>query len=146
MPLRPAATTHVGLFSVGERLFAAESVSVRQVVSVPSVTPVPRTGPELLGLFAERGQVVPLLSLELLLGTGDSAESSFQDLALLVQTGDYLFALAIDRMVGFEALESALEAPPQAFSSASLAYKGDTVPLLALEQLVTAFHAAALSQ
>lgn len=152
MPLRPAATTHVGLFTVGVRLFAVESAWVRQVVSVPSVTPVPRTGPELLGLFAERGQVVPLLSLSLLLGTTETdaqdsfQDSAFQDLALMVQSGEHLFALAIDRMVGFEALEVAPGAAPQAFSTKSLAYRGETVPLLALDQLVAAFHAASLSQ
>lgn len=155
MPLRPAATTHVGLFTVGVRLFAVESASVRQVVSVPNVTPVPRTGPELLGLFAERGQVVPLLSLSLLLGTTETdaptaqssaQDSAFQDLALMVQSGEHLFALAIDRMVGFEHLEAAPAAVSQAFSTKSLAYRGETVPLLALDQLVAAFHAASLSQ
>ena len=131
MSLRAKATLRVGLFSLGGRTFAVDAAAVRQVVSVPRVTPVPRSGPELLGLFAERGRVTPLLSLSVLLNLGDDA----RDLALLVQSGEHLFALAIDRMVGFERLEADPRADPSAFSSGGVLYKNERVSLLDLAKV-----------
>ena len=119
-------------------MFAVDAAFVRQIVSVPRVTPVPRTGPELLGLFAERGRVTPLISLSVLLELdGDDA----RDLALLVQSGEYVFALAIDRMVGFEGLESEQNtAALQGFGSGTVKREGETVPVLDIPALVAALE------
>lgn len=50
-------------FRLGEHTLAVEGDTLRQIVTVGSVTPVPRTGPELLGLFTVRGLIVPLIDL-----------------------------------------------------------------------------------
>lgn len=50
-------------FRLGEHTLAVGGDTLRQIVTVGSVTPVPRTSPELLGLFTVRGLIVPLIDL-----------------------------------------------------------------------------------
>ena len=76
---------------------------MQQVVTVPTLTPVPRTSESLLGVFAVRGSVLPLIDLAPLLELTDGSATA--DLAALITHEDRFVALKIDEVVGFSPLE-----------------------------------------
>ena len=50
--------------------YALELLSVREVLPMPEIAPLPGSPPHLLGLFNLRGEVVPLFDTARLLGLG----------------------------------------------------------------------------
>jgi chemotaxis signal transduction protein len=58
------------LLPVDGELLAVPFVATREVVTAPAVTPVTGAPPGVLGLFALRGEAVPLLDAARLLGLG----------------------------------------------------------------------------
>ena len=89
---------------------------MQQIVTVPTLTPVPRTVGSLLGVFAVRGSVLPLIDLGPLLELGERASAA--DLAALVTFEDRFLALKIDEVVGFSPLERSALMPLQNTSAA----------------------------
>ena len=84
---------------------------MQQVVTVPTLTSVPRTAEALLGVFAVRGSVLPLIDLAPLLELEEQAGTA--DLAALITFEDRFLALKIDEVVGFSALERSAMMPLQ---------------------------------
>lgn len=89
-------------FRLGDLTLAVPGDGLRQVVTVGSLTRVPRVGPELLGLFSVRGEVLPLIDLRPLLGLeaeigGQVAGRS----AALLEHGDRRIALLLGEVLGF---------------------------------------------
>jgi chemotaxis signal transduction protein len=79
---------------------AVDGSSLRQVVTVPSVTPVPRGGQNLLGLFSSGGAILPLLDLHPMLGLSPLSKRR-NDLAVLLDVEGEELALSIDEILGF---------------------------------------------
>jgi purine-binding chemotaxis protein CheW len=50
-------------FTLGEEEFAIPLLSVREVIAMPDVTPVPQTPPHFLGIMNLRGQVISVMDL-----------------------------------------------------------------------------------
>ena len=132
-------------FKLGGALFALEGAHARQVVSVPNVTPVPRTPRELLGLFTSGGALLPLIDPRPLLGLteGDKHGPLAHDpvaynLAVLAQAGPHTLALSVDEVAGFATLERGAMLPlsrdlPEAFHRYGLGrwvYEGQDVVVL----------------
>jgi len=54
----------------GTVIFALPIESVREIVMVPEITPVPETGPFVRGIINLRGRILPVLDLGMRLGLG----------------------------------------------------------------------------
>ena len=132
-------------FRLGGVLFALEGAHARQVVSVPGVTPVPRTPRELLGLFTSGGALLPLVNPRPLLGLAEgdgrgsfAPDPATYDLAVLAQAGPHTLALSVDEVAGFATLERGAMLPlsgdlPEAFHRYGLGrwvYEGQDVVVL----------------
>jgi len=50
-------------FSLGSEEFAIPLLSVREVIAMPEITPVPQTPPHFLGIMNLRGQVISVMDL-----------------------------------------------------------------------------------
>jgi chemotaxis signal transduction protein len=87
-------------FKLAGRVLAVDGNVLRQVVTVPSVTPVPRGGQNLLGLFSTGGTILPLLDLHPLLGLSPLT-NRHTDLAVLLEVEGQELALSIDEILGF---------------------------------------------
>lgn len=55
---------------VGEQRFAVECIHVRESCSLKELTPVPCTPDHVVGIVNFRGEIVPIVDLEILLGFG----------------------------------------------------------------------------
>lgn len=51
------------VFVMANELYAVELIKVREILSVPPVTPVPRAGPSVLGVCSVRGLLVTVVDL-----------------------------------------------------------------------------------
>jgi chemotaxis signal transduction protein len=60
----------VVLFELGNRRCAVELATVEEVIPLGPITPVPSAPPAIAGAVNVRGQVCPVLRLELVAGTG----------------------------------------------------------------------------
>jgi purine-binding chemotaxis protein CheW len=55
-------------FSLGEEDFAIPLLTVKEVIAMPEVTPIPQTPPYFLGIMNLRGQVISVMDLRQKLG------------------------------------------------------------------------------
>jgi purine-binding chemotaxis protein CheW len=86
------------VFNVGDRRVGLPMAHVREIVEQQVVSPVPvPLVPEFVrGLFNLRGQVLPFLDLAPFVGAARSATGG--DRAMVVERGDFRFALNGDRI------------------------------------------------
>ncbi|MDQ7006044.1 MAG: chemotaxis protein CheW [Acidobacteriota bacterium] len=56
------------IFHIGDRSLALPAFSVREMIAMPPVTPVPRTPPWVRGAFNLRGRLIPVVDLRVKLG------------------------------------------------------------------------------
>jgi hypothetical protein len=56
------------VFACGGGLYAVPADRASEVVNLPPLTRVPGAGPHLLGVFAHRGEVLPVIDLSRLVG------------------------------------------------------------------------------
>ncbi len=56
------------IFHLGDQTLALPAFSVREMIAMPSVTPVPRTPPWVRGAFNLRGRLIPVVDLRVKLG------------------------------------------------------------------------------
>lgn len=84
-------------FIVGTEKFALPLSCVREILKVPSVTPVPRAPREVLGIVSVRGQVTTLIDLRQRLKV-QVAPLSPRTRVLLVDQGDEILGLLCDRV------------------------------------------------
>jgi len=87
-------------FRLGEHTLALGGDTLRQIVTVGRVTPVPRTGPELLGLFTVRGLVVPLIDLRPIFDPA-ATRARVTERAALVEVDHHQIAFCLDDVYGF---------------------------------------------
>jgi chemotaxis signal transduction protein len=92
--------TRAAFFKLAGRVLAVDGSVLRQVVTVPSVTLVPRSSENLLGLFSTGGSMLPLLNLHPMLGLSPLTNRQ-KDLAVLLEVEGESLALSIDEILGF---------------------------------------------
>ncbi len=65
-------------FTLGKEEFAVPLLSVREVIALPEITPVPQTPPHFLGIMNLRGQVISVMDMraKLSIKPGVAAETS----------------------------------------------------------------------
>ncbi len=118
---------------------------MQQVVTVPNLTPVPRSAESLLGVFAVRGSVLPLIDLAPLLALEGGSNKA--DLAALITYEDRFVALKIDEVVGFSALDRSALMPLKSASAEMQHYglgevkqSGESVTVLNIPTLFKALE------
>ncbi len=112
-----AASQQALYVRLGDLTLALPGDGLRQVVTVGSLTRVPRVGPELLGLFSVRGEVLPLIDLRPLLGSEAEAGANVTGRpAALLEHQNRRFALVLDEVVGFFPVYAAQTAPAPALA------------------------------
>jgi purine-binding chemotaxis protein CheW len=95
------------VFACGESLYAVPADCAQEVVSVPALTRVPGAPAHLLGVFAHRGEVIPVIDLASL--TGSATPSAFRR-AVLVKVGRGGLALTASRVAGVSVLQGTFDA------------------------------------
>jgi purine-binding chemotaxis protein CheW len=139
----PATSNRVCLFELNTQMFAVEGHYSRQFVRVDHLTHVPHAPTALLGLFSARGQVRALIDLPNLIGMA-SNEPNTPDTAALFEHDGHVFALAVDRMVGFpvynpESLRPLLRSTDDLlspFSKGVISVEGHEAVMLDLERVI----------
>lgn len=94
------------IFSCGPGLFAVPADTASEIVTVPALTRVLGAPAHLLGVFAHRGELVPLFDLARL--TGDAFEGEVKR-AVLLRLSKGAVALTAARVLGISPIEGALE-------------------------------------
>ncbi len=90
------------VFFSGSACYAVPAMNAQEIVSLGEVTSVPNGAAHLLGVFAHRGEIVPLIGLEELRG-GASRERASR--ALIIRTSGGPYAVTADRLAGVFGLE-----------------------------------------
>ena len=106
------------VFSCGASWYAVPAECAAEVVSFPELTRVPGAAAHLLGVFAHRGEVIPVVDLSVL--TGGKGESSRR--AILVRLAKGSFALTASKVAGVSTISGKHE--PLGASGARLHFRG----------------------
>lgn len=85
------------LFACGSSLYGVPADTASEVVTVPVLTRVPGAPAHLLGVFAHRGEVLPVVDLARLIGR--PVEEAFKR-AVVVRTPKGTVALTATRVIG----------------------------------------------
>lgn len=94
-------------FSLGTQKFAIPLLSVKEVISVPSVTPIPRSPNYFLGIMNLRGNIISILDLRKKLSI-DPLENDSQVAVVIMDFQHFLLGIvvdSIDRVVHAEEAE-----------------------------------------
>ncbi len=104
---KPKALARACLFELENVLFAVPGQYTRQIHTLETITRVPRAPQDLLGLFAVRGQIYPLVRIERTLGlkTNDTEAK----LAVQIEFESKHMVFVIDAVVGFNPVPGQLE-------------------------------------
>jgi len=94
------------VFACGSSLYAVPADTASEVVNVPTLTRVPGSPAHLLGVFAHRGEVLPVVDLTRL--TGRPLDEACKR-AVLVRTPRGAVALTASRVLGVSSLEGSFE-------------------------------------
>lgn len=94
------------VFACGSSLYAVPSETAAEVVNLPALTRVPGAPGHVLGVFAHRGEVLPVVDVARLLGRG--TDETYKR-AVLVRAPRGAVALTASRVLGVSALEGGLE-------------------------------------
>lgn len=94
------------VFACGASWYAVPADSAAEVVSFPELTRVPGAPSHLLGVFAHRGEVIPVVDLALLLG----GKSDHTQRAVLVRLAKGSMALTATKVAGVSAVSGKLDA------------------------------------
>ncbi len=90
------------VFACGDSLYAVPAERAQEVVSLPALTRVPGAPPHLLGVFAHRGEVIPVIDLAHLTGARVTEASRR---AVLVRVARGGLALTATRVSGVSVLQ-----------------------------------------
>ncbi len=131
------------LFELNNVLFAVPGQYTRQIHTLQTITRVPRAPTDLLGLFAVRGQIFPLVRIEntlgLRTGTGEAK------LAVQIEFESKHMAFVIDNVIGFDhvpsQLEPVLDARFLALTLGQVLVAGQVVVVLDVAKLVQSLAA-----
>lgn len=104
------------VFACGGSLYAVRAETASEVVNLPVLTRVPGAAPHLLGVFAHRGEVLPVIDLAKLIGK--PVDEAFKRVVLVrVARGTLAFTAA--KVIGVSTIEPGL---PRLGESGALAF------------------------
>lgn len=146
-PVADQAEQDILLIRLDDELYALPSANVREVGRYRSYTPVPGAPATLPGIISQRGIILPVIDLRLVLGMRSTEATRASrlvttviddiEMALLVDAVIDLIAVAIDTI---SAVPPALD-PARARFLRAVAYHDDqTVALLDVGEIVSALR------
>jgi purine-binding chemotaxis protein CheW len=104
---KPKVLARACLFELDDVLFAVPGQYTRQIHTLENITRVPRAPIDLLGLFAVRGQIFPLVRIERTLGLKENNTEA--KLAVQIEFESRHIVFVIDAVVGFNPVPAQLE-------------------------------------
>jgi purine-binding chemotaxis protein CheW len=81
-------------FSIGNEECAIPLLSVKEVLALPEVTPVPQTPNYFLGIINLRGQVISIMDLRLKLSIKPKEQT--ENVVVICQVGEYAIGVLVD--------------------------------------------------
>lgn len=97
LPVRAADVTHEYLaFEVSGDRMALPLASVKEILKLAPITPVPRAGTEVLGILSVRGRITTVVCLRAKLGLPEPEPGSRSARILLVDRGVEILGLRVD--------------------------------------------------
>lgn len=81
-------------FSLGEEFYAIPLLTVKEVIAMPQVTPVPFTQPHFIGITNLRGQVISIIDLRQKLGI--KAKNSSEMVVIICDLKDLCLGIVVD--------------------------------------------------
>lgn len=85
-------------FEINDERYALPLGSIREILKVPPITPVPRAPRAVLGIISVRGKMTTLLDLRRLLTVPERRQTKATRV-LLVDTGEEVMGVLIDRVM-----------------------------------------------
>ncbi len=91
-------------FNLGPEEFAIPLLSVREVLGLPEITPVPQTPPHFLGIMNLRGKVISIMDLRLKLGikSAKTEETS----VIILEIGEASLGVVVDQVNSVQEISS----------------------------------------
>ena len=81
-------------FSLGEEEYGIPLLSVREVIGIPEITPVPQSPKHFLGIMNLRGQVISIIDLRLKLGI--QAKKGTETAVVICDIGGSYLGIVVD--------------------------------------------------
>ncbi|HEY4561234.1 MAG TPA: chemotaxis protein CheW [Lysobacter sp.] len=108
-------------YRVGSRRLASEFGEVREILSVPQITPVPGTQPWMLGVANVRGGLLPIVDLKQFLEGERTVLHESQRMLVVRQAGGDV-AVTIDELYGQRSFHESNEVPADALAQGRYAH------------------------
>lgn len=83
-------------FNLGVEEFTIPLLSVKEVIGIPDVTPVPQTPNYFLGIMNLRGSVISIMDLRLKMGI--PANNTEETTVIILDLGDYNLGVVVDQV------------------------------------------------
>jgi purine-binding chemotaxis protein CheW len=147
-PAEPAPALRACLFALAGSHFAVDVRSAREVAVFDEITAVPRAPRHLVGVANLRGTVLPIVDVRGLLGLPEPRLGRSLR-TLVLRDGALVAAIVVDTVIGLEPFDDVLPADraataraqiPRGFVAGSLAWAGETLPLLDVPRLLAALR------
>jgi purine-binding chemotaxis protein CheW len=103
----------------GATSFGIPIDKVREVVMVPDITPVPDSGPHVLGIINLRGRILPVIDLALRLALGPGPRERAGRILVVEQDGQHLVGLLVDDAAEVLRIPEGLLGPPPELAAGS---------------------------
>ena len=103
----------------GAASFGIPIDKVREIVMVPDITPVPDSGPYVLGIINLRGRILPVIDLALRLALGAGPRERTGRILVVEQDVQHLVGLLVDDAAEVLRIPEALFGPPPELATGS---------------------------
>jgi len=110
-------------FSLKDEEYAVPLLSVKEVIALPEVTPVPHTPPHFLGIMNLRGQVISIVDLRLKFGMKTSDDKREEMGVIIFDFGDFTMGgvvCSINSVLAFS--DSEIQPKPEVMSAVKTDY------------------------
>lgn len=108
-------------FGLGQEEFGIPLLSVKEVLAIPEITPIPQTPPHFLGIINLRGNVISIMDLRAKFGI--KTTSTEETTVIILDFGDYQLGVVVDRVDSVLSLDAEqISSKPHIESSKSTDY------------------------
>lgn len=103
VPVPGAEVRSLLIFQLGQRAFALEIESVKQIIPMLKLTPLPNTEPVIEGVANIHGQFIPVIRTRLCFGLEPLPHDLYTPI-ILAKAGDQVMGLVVDQVSGVASL------------------------------------------
>lgn len=108
-------------FGLGQEEFGIPLLSVKEVLAIPEITPIPQTPAHFLGIINLRGNVISIMDLRAKFGIKTSTAE--ETTVIILDFGDYQLGVVVDRVDSVLSLDAdQISSKPHIESSKSTDY------------------------